>query len=160
MKAQTPDGAALHGAYIKAINNNAIDELMALMAEDVVFQVPGEAELIGRDAVSEWATSFFEAFDAFFTKRQLSFKASGDLAFDRYTYSMRLAGREDGALLVENGKGASIFRRSTDGCWLLIFDCWSPFSAAQPTHHPQTEGARHADAQTQACACGLSYAAI
>jgi hypothetical protein len=47
-------GLPLHNAYAAAINSNDIDRLMALLADDVVFQVSGEPELVGHEAVREW----------------------------------------------------------------------------------------------------------
>lgn len=140
MEEAETDGAALHCAYLDALNSNEAERVTALLADDVVFQVAGEPEMVGREAVREWAVSFFEAFDAFYSKRQLAFEVSGDFAFDRYTYSARLVGRDDGALLVENGKGVGIFRRSADGRWLLIIDSWSPFASAAPVYSSQIEG--------------------
>lgn len=125
------DGKKLHADYVDAINSNDTDKVMALLSEDIVFQVAGEPELVGAAAVSEWAASFFEAFEAHYTKNQLAFEASGDLAFDRYTYTARLVGREDGAVLSEHGKGTGIFRRGDDGRWLLIVDSWSPDEPAK-----------------------------
>ncbi len=118
-------GETLHRAYVAAINSNDIDQLMALMADDVVFQLSGEPELIGHDAVREWGASFFEAFEARYDKQQTAFGLSGDLAFGRYTYSARFIGREDDSVIGETGKGTAIFRREADGRWLLIIDSWS-----------------------------------
>lgn len=125
------DGKKLHADYVDAINSNDADKVMALLSEDIVFQVAGEPELAGTAAVSEWAASFFEAFEAHYTKDQLAFEASGNLAFDRYTYTARLVGREDGAVLAEHGKGTGIFRRGDHGRWLLIVDSWSPDEPAK-----------------------------
>jgi len=125
------DGKKFHAAYVDAINSNDVDTLMALLSDDIVFQLSGEPELVGAGAVSEWAASFFEAFEAHYSKNQLAFESSGGLAFDRYTYTARLVGREDGAVLSEHGKGTGIFRRGDDGHWLLIVDSWSPDEPAK-----------------------------
>ncbi len=124
-------GAQLHHAYVAAINSNDIDRMMALLADDVVFQVSGEPELVGHDAVREWGASFFEAFEARYDKQQTDFGLSGDLAFARYTYTARFVGREDGAVIGETGKGTTVFRRQADGPWLLIIDSWSRDAGSQ-----------------------------
>jgi len=131
MNEATVNGHNLHADYVAAINSNDVDQVMALLSEDIVFQVAGEPEMVGAGAVGEWAASFFEAFEAHYTKNQLAFEASGDLAFDRYTYAARLVGREDGAVLAEHGKGIGIFRRDDNGRWLLIVDSWSPDEPAK-----------------------------
>lgn len=118
-------GSQLHSAYVDAINSNDIDKVMGLLSDDVVFQVGGEPELIGKAAVHEWGASFFEAFEAHYEKAQLAFEKSGTLALDRYTYSARFVGREDGEVITEQGKGVAIYRQDPDGSWHIILDGWS-----------------------------------
>lgn len=119
----------LHSDYVEAINSNDIDKVMALLSDDVVFQVAGEPELIGKSAIREWGASFFEAFDAHYEKAQLAFEKSGMLAIDRYAYSARFVGREDGEVITEHGKGVAIFRQGEGGSWQIILDGWSPDEA-------------------------------
>ncbi|QIG54938.1 nuclear transport factor 2 family protein [Altererythrobacter sp. BO-6] len=119
-------GPELHADYVDAINSNDIDQVMALLSDDVVFQVAGEPELIGKSAVREWGASFFEAFDAHYEKAQLAFEKSGMLAIDRYVYSARFVGREDGEVITEHGKGVAIYRQGEGGSWHIILDGWSP----------------------------------
>ncbi|MFN4039143.1 MAG: YybH family protein [Erythrobacter sp.] len=115
----------LHQAYVAAINSNDTVRILALMSEDIVFQVPGEPELIGKAAVREWAASFFAGFEAHWDKTQHALEQSGDLAVSRYTYTARYRSREDGAELGEIGKGTCIYRREPSGEWLLMIDSWS-----------------------------------
>ncbi|GLQ21955.1 YybH family protein [Algimonas porphyrae] len=121
---QSGEGA-LHRRYVEAINSNDVDHILALLSDDVVFQAPGEPELIGKDAIREWGNSFFEAFDAHWDKTELSFERSGDLAISRYIYSARYTGRDDNAVMEETGKGTCIYRRGEDGSWRLAIDSWS-----------------------------------
>lgn len=115
----------LHHLYVEAINSNDMDSIMARLSDDVVFQTPGEPELVGKAAVREWAASFFEAFDAKWDKTEHAFERSGDLAISRYTYSARYTGRDDNSVMEEFGKGTCIYRRSEDDGWLLAIDSWS-----------------------------------
>jgi ketosteroid isomerase-like protein len=121
---ETTDGT-LHRAYVEAINSNDIDRIMALMSDDIVFQAPGEPELIGKAAVYEWAASFFEAFKAHWNKTEIAFERSGDLAISRYAYIGAHKAHEGEEHIVEHGKGTCVFKRGGDGRWLLIIDSWS-----------------------------------
>lgn len=125
MPAFEADGARLHAAYVDAINSNVIGRVMALLSDDVVFQAPGEPELIGADAVREWGASFFDAFAATWEKHQHAFEVSGSLAISRYTYTGRFSGRHDGAVIDERGKGVVVYRRDEDDRWLIVLDSWS-----------------------------------
>ena len=69
----TPSAAStgdLHRNYVAAINSNDTSRILALMSDDVVFQVPGEPELIGKEAVQAWANGFFAEFEASWDKSQ------------------------------------------------------------------------------------------
>lgn len=125
--------AGLHHAYVTAINSNDTDRILALMSDDIVFQVPGEPELIGKAAVRAWATGFFAGFEAQWDKTEHALEQSGDLAVSRYTYTARYRSREDGAENGEIGKGTCIYRRAPSGKWLLMIDSWS-------THEVPEEG--------------------
>lgn len=121
----------LHHAYVAAINSNDIDNILALMSEDIVFQVPGECELIGRAAVREWASGFFGGFEAQWEKAELALEQSGDLAVSRYVYTARYRSREDGSESGEIGKGTCIYRRAPSGQWLLMIDSWSTHEVSE-----------------------------
>ncbi len=124
----------LHHAYVAAINSNDTDRILALMDEDIVFQVPGELELICREAVRAWATGFFAGFEAQWDKTEHALEQSCDLAVSRYTYTARFRSREDGTELGEIGKGTCVYRRDGSGEWRLMIDSWS-------THEAGDEGA-------------------
>lgn len=123
--ATTTPTTELHHAYVEAINSNDTDRILALMSDDIVFQVPGEAELVGKEAIAAWANGFFAAFEAHWDKTELALEQSGDLAVSRYVYTAGYRSREDGSELGETGKGICIYRRAPSGEWLLIIDSWS-----------------------------------
>lgn len=115
----------LHHRYVEAINSNDIDRILALLGDDIVFQVPGEPELIGKDAVREWAAGFFAGFEAQWDKTEHALEQSGNLAVSRYTYTARYRSRDDGSQSNETGTGTCIYRRDASGEWLLMIDSWS-----------------------------------
>ncbi|MEE4537671.1 MAG: nuclear transport factor 2 family protein [Erythrobacter sp.] len=115
----------LHHAYVAAINSNDTDHILALMSDDIVFQVPGEPELVGKQAIAKWANGFFAAFEALWSKTELAFEQSGDLAVSRYIYTARYRSNENGSELGETGKGTCIYRRQPSGEWRLTIDSWS-----------------------------------
>lgn len=115
----------LHHRYVEAINSNEADRILPLLSDTIVFQVPGEPELIGKEAVREWAAEFFAGFEAQWDKTERALDQSGDLAVSRYTYTARYRSREDGSEIGETGKGTCIYRREASGDWLLLIDSWS-----------------------------------
>jgi ketosteroid isomerase-like protein len=124
-----PSATGLHHAYVAAINSNDTDRILALMSEDIVFQVPGEPELVGKAAITAWAGGFFAAYEARWDKTEHALEQSGDLAVSRYTYTARFRSRADGSEIGEIGKGTCVYRRAPSGEWLLMIDSWSTHEA-------------------------------
>lgn len=125
MTITTTPATDLHHAYVEAINSNDTDRILGMMSEDVVFQVPDEPELVGKEAIAAWANGFFAVFKAYWDKAELALEQSGDLAISRYVYTARYRSREDGSEMGETGKGTCVYRREPSGEWLLMIDSWS-----------------------------------
>lgn len=124
-----PPARDLHHRYVEAINSNNTDRILALLSDDIVFQVSAEPELIGKDAVRQWASGLFAGFEAQWDKTEHALEQSGDLAVSRYTYTARYRSREDGSEIGEVGKGTCIYRRDASRDWLLMIDSWSTHEA-------------------------------
>lgn len=116
---------AAHGAYVAAINSNDTDTLMSDMTDDIVYQAPGEPEIIGKDAVRRWVAGYFDAYRTKWQKTSIGFTVVGDWAFERYTYKSTDVDKKTGAVTTDKGKGINIFRRGTDGKWRVATDGWS-----------------------------------
>ena len=116
---------AAHGGYVAAINSNDVDTLMADLTDDIVYQAPGAAEVVGKAAVREWVAGYFGAYQTRWEKTSIGFTVSGDWAFERYTYKATDTDRKTGAVTTDVGKGINVFRREPDGKWRVAIDGWS-----------------------------------
>jgi ketosteroid isomerase-like protein len=116
---------AAHGAYVTAINSNNVDTLLADLTDDIVYQSPGEPEIVGKAAVRRWLAEYFGATRTHWEKRSVGFVVNGDWAFERYTYRSTDTDRKTGATTIDTGKGVNIFRRGSDGQWRVAIDGWS-----------------------------------
>jgi len=82
---------AAHGAYVAAINSNDVDTLLADLTEDIVYQSPGEPEIVGKAAVRKWLAEYFgttrthwqKNLDRFRSERRLGVRAL-HLQIDRH----------------------------------------------------------------------------
>jgi hypothetical protein len=50
---------AAHDAYVAAINSNNVDTLLADLTDDIVYQTPGEPEIVGKADVRKWLAEYF-----------------------------------------------------------------------------------------------------
>jgi ketosteroid isomerase-like protein len=116
---------AAHGAYVAAINSNDVDTLLADLTDDIVYQSPGEPEIVGKAAVRKWLEAYFGADRTHWEKTSIGFVVSGDWAFERYTYKSTDTDKKTGAVAHDTGKGINIFRRGSDGRWRVAIDGWS-----------------------------------
>ena len=116
---------AAHGAYVTAINSNDVDSLLADLTDDIVYQSPGEPEIVGKAAVRKWLADYFAATRTHWEKTSIGFVVSGAWAFERYTYKSTDTDRKTGAVTRDTGKGINIFRRGGDGRWRVAIDGWS-----------------------------------
>lgn len=114
-----------HDAYVAAINSNDVDTLLADLTDDIVYQSPGEPELVGRAAVRTWLAEYFGATRAHLEKTSIGCVVNGDWAFERYTYKSTDTDKKTGAVTTETGKGIIIFRRDVDARWRVAIDGWS-----------------------------------
>jgi len=117
--------ATAHDAYVAAINSNDTETLMADLTDDIVYQAPGEPEIIGKDAVRKWVAGYFGAYRTKWEKTSIGFTVIGDWAFERYEYQSTDVNKKTGAVTTDKGKGINIFRRRADGKWRVAIDGWS-----------------------------------
>jgi ketosteroid isomerase-like protein len=117
--------AAAHGAYLAAINSNDLDTLLADLTDDIVYQSPGEPEIIGKAALRTWAAAYIAAYRFKWEKTSIGFTVSGDWAFERYAYKATNTDRKTGEVSTDEGKGINIFHHDKDGRWRVAIDGWS-----------------------------------
>jgi ketosteroid isomerase-like protein len=116
---------AAHGGYVAAINSNDVETLMASLTDDIVYQAPGEPEVVGKAAVRKWVGAYFGAYRTKWEKTSIGFTVSGDWAFERYTYRSTDTNKKTGIMTTDVGKGINIYRRGADGKWRVAIDGWS-----------------------------------
>lgn len=114
-----------HHAYVTAINSNDTDTLMAAMTSDIVYQSPGEPELVGAAAVRKWVEAYFAAYKSVWDKKTLSFVVSGDWAVERYSWKSIETDRKTGVTKQATGKGINVYHHDKDGHWRVAIDGWS-----------------------------------
>lgn len=126
---------AAKAAYLAGINSNNVDQFLSTVTDDVVFVAPNTPALVGKAAVSAWVREYLAAYQTVWQKKSEEFVVVGDLAYERYSYKSvdtpRASGPAAGAgVYTDTGNGINIYRRGTNGKWLLARDSWASSNPA------------------------------
>ena len=96
--------------------------VLSLMAEDVAFLTPGQPPMRGREA---FAANFKKATEKFHIKSSADIQeihVTGDWAYCLTHLSMEMMPVSEGSQLRRSGYTLSVFRKNSDGSWVLYRD--------------------------------------
>lgn len=119
-----------HDRYVSGINSNALDQWLPNLGDDVVYFVPNQQAIVGRDAVGAWASRYLQEVTTRWTKSVQDFQVSGDWAFGRYVYTasdsviIHDPETEGGGTANDSGWGLVVYHRERDGQWRVARDAW------------------------------------
>jgi uncharacterized protein (TIGR02246 family) len=99
-----------------------VGAVLRLMADDVVFLVPGKPPLTGRSAFETGLRHLLKSNRIDSKGDVQEIQVSGDLAFSWTRLTVSITPRSGGTANVRNGSALSIFRKQTDGSWVLVRD--------------------------------------
>lgn len=115
---------AINPAWFKAYNARDVDGVVALYADDAVFNAPGTPAAHGRAAMRELFQKDIQgATRAGYTDTQGSngeFGVSGDLGWEWNTFTVA----DKSGARVDAGKYVTVYARR-NGKWLIIRDIWN-----------------------------------
>ena len=108
--------------WLKATSAGDINTVVTLMSSDVVFLLPGRPPMKGRD-------SFIKAFSAGAQQMRMEgvsevqeIQISGDLAYSWTHLTVTATPLNGGAAIERKGHILTVFRKQSDGKWVLIRD--------------------------------------
>lgn len=109
-------------AWLKATAEGRLDDVLKLMAEDVVFLLPGRPPMRGRAAFAEASRGMAGKvkFEGRPDVREITI--AGDFAFVWNHLAVRATPLHGGAAMEREGDILSVFRREPDGRWVLFRD--------------------------------------
>jgi uncharacterized protein (TIGR02246 family) len=108
--------------WLRATREGDVDTVLSLMTPDVVFLVPGQPPMVGRD-------TFGDALRAVLGKNTVETRSDidevavfGDIAYCRTRLNVTVKSAHDGTPMLRTGHTLSILRRCEDGKWRLARD--------------------------------------
>jgi uncharacterized protein (TIGR02246 family) len=113
---------SLIATWLRATREGDVDTVLDLMTPDVVFLVPGQEPMQGRDAfaVSLRAVLGTHAIESASDIDEIV--VMGDLAYCRTRLKVTVTSKHGGTPMLRSGHTLSIMRRCEDGKWRLARD--------------------------------------
>ena len=102
-----------------------LDAWVDHFAEDIIAMPPNEATMKGKEALRQWGQPFFDQFNQEELGTIKEIEESGNWAFARVPYTLKLTPKGGGETLLANGKGIYIFKRQADGTWKASNAIWN-----------------------------------
>ncbi len=107
-----------------------VNTVLKLMAEDVVFLVPGHPPMRGRGAFEQGLRALLAQHQIESTGEIQEVEVSGDLAYAWSMLTVRIVPLAGGNATIRTGNALSILRKQGDGSWVVVRDA-NLLSAAQ-----------------------------
>jgi uncharacterized protein (TIGR02246 family) len=102
----------------QTFNSGDLNAFMPVFAEDAVLLAPGAPDAVGRDAIRAVYEGALAQAKMTVEFRTQEIKVSGDLAFERGTYTIHVTDKSSGHPVAEiTNRHIHVFRRQPDGTW-------------------------------------------
>jgi uncharacterized protein (TIGR02246 family) len=112
----------LIATWMRASERGDLQQVVRLMAEDVVFLTPGNAPMRGREAFSAASRAMAPKFRIEGTSEVQEIRVTGDWAYCWTKLSVTMTPRDGGEPKLRSGEALTILRRNTDGAWVVYRD--------------------------------------
>jgi uncharacterized protein (TIGR02246 family) len=108
--------------WLQATREGNVDKVLDLMTEDVVFLVPGQPPMAGRQAFGASLRAVLGQHAVESTSEIDEIAVFGDVAYCRSRLQVTVTRKHDNLPMLRKGHALSILRRCADGKWRLARD--------------------------------------
>ncbi|HZF31707.1 MAG TPA: nuclear transport factor 2 family protein [Gammaproteobacteria bacterium] len=119
--------AAFNKRYLGAINDEDIATLSSLTTDGHVMLAPNRVPIVGKKANDELNGTAFERFNFDETWTPIETVVSGDLAFQRGTYTTAITPKDGGDKRAISGTFLRIYQRQPSGDWRMTRDTFNSY---------------------------------
>ena len=99
-----------------------VSRILPLMADDVVFLVPGRPPMRGREGFGEGLTTLLQHHRINSSSEIQEIQISGDMAYCWSSLSVTVTPRAQGSPNRRTGHTLTILRKQPDGAWVVVRD--------------------------------------
>jgi uncharacterized protein (TIGR02246 family) len=110
------------GTWLSATREGDVETVLDLMAPDVIFLVPGQPAMQGRDAFEKTLRSVLATHAIESSSQIEEVVVAGDFAYSRTRLSVTITSRHGNLPMQRTGATLSIWRKHADGKWRLSRD--------------------------------------
>lgn len=118
-------------------------KLAEFYSDDAMLMPPGEPMVFGKQAIASRYQQDIEKFTAELTTTPDEIEVSGNLAFVRGTFTIRLTPKAEGEKIEATFKFIEILRKGTDGLWKPYCDIWNSDKPLPPKPEDLTAAPPH-----------------
>ncbi len=122
------DVEAIHGVlqrFDDTTNAGDAENWLTLITDDVLWMVPNQSTLTGKEAVRGRVQPFFDELDMEHVTTVLEVEVAAEWAFARGNYKFRVIPKTGGETSEEIGKFIHILERQSDGSWKITRAIWN-----------------------------------
>lgn len=106
-------------------NAGQAEEWMSLLTEDVIWMIPNQTSLVGKQAVRGRVEPFFANLNMHHVTNVDEVRVAGKWAYMRGTYNFRFAQKAGGAPTDDAGKIVYLLERQPDKTWRITRAIWN-----------------------------------
>lgn len=134
---QKPSSAAdaiakVRAEWAKDLHDKQPDQFVSLYTADAVFLTPNGQRITGRAAIRTLTKQAMDTFTSDLHFQSMVTESSGDLAYDSGVFHETLTVLSDGSKKEGEGNYLMVFKRQTNGSWLITQQVWTQSTAAHP----------------------------
>ncbi len=126
----SPEIAKVRAEWVKDLHSKQLDQIAALYAEDAEFLLATGTRVSGRSAIRELCKNVMATMTSDITLHTATSERSENLAYDSGDYSETLTSVADGTVTPYKGTYVMIFRRQSNGAWVIAEQVWTDASPA------------------------------
>lgn len=111
-------------SFLTGMANDDADAMAALLTDDGVAFPPNEDALVGRETNRAWHEERIAEFKTEFTTSTDELFGEGSMAFERFSYTLKLTPKAGGEPVEDSGRCIWLWRREGDG-WKVARAMWN-----------------------------------
>lgn len=122
--------AQVRAEWVKDLHDKKLDEFAMLYTPDAVFLPPNGERISGRPAIRELTRNVMGIYTSNLVFHSITVEQSGDLAYDSGDFRETLLTISDGSTIEGKGNYLMVFKRQSDGKWLITQQVWTESAPA------------------------------